>query len=95
MTNTRKVTVCAVPYEMTIVEGGVLFSNKSGFSGTHGRYMFEYKSSLWYLTELTSTWKATPVCHIVKMHKLLALHIGPDHTEADGTRFQLEFRDTR
>ncbi len=93
MQNTRRVTVCAVPYDMSIVEGGVLFSNKSGFSGSHGRYMFEYRANLWYLTESTSTWKATAVCHIVKMHKLLALHIGPDFTEGNGSPFTLTFKD--
>ena len=92
MSNTRQVTIGAVPHEMSIVDGGVLFSSKSGFYGVTGRYMFEYKSNLWYLTDTESTWSRVPVCHLVKMYTLLEEHIGGDHFEADGSKFELRFK---
>jgi|LakMenEpi03Aug12_release.lakeMendotaPanAssembly.Ray.scaffolds.fasta_scaffold03878_17 hypothetical protein len=88
----REVSVCAVPHRMMIVDGGVLFSNKSGFYGVSSRYMFSYRSSLWYLDSSESTFGKIPVVHLVKMHKLLCEYIGGDHTEADGTPFSLTFK---
>lgn len=89
----RDVSVCAVPHRMIIVEGGVLFCNRSGFYGVSGRLMFEYRSHLWYLDTSEQTFGKVAVCHIVKIHKLLEELIGPDHMEADGSKFQLRFRD--
>ena len=77
---------------MTIVEGGVLFSDKSGFYGVSGRFMFEYQSNLWYLIHAEATWDKVAACHLVKMHKLLGEYIGTDHTEADGSLFELTFK---
>lgn len=88
----RDVTVCGVPHRMTIVEGGVLFSNKAGFWGVSARYMFSYRSCLWYLNHTESTFGNVAAVHLVKMHKLLCEKIGPDHTEADGTIFSLTFK---
>lgn len=89
----RDVSVCGVPYRMSIVDGGVMFSNKSGFWGVSGRFMFEYRHHLWYMLHAASTWDSVAACHLAKMHKLLGEHIGPDHTEADGTVFELRFRE--
>ena len=75
----RKVTVCAVPYEMSIIEGGVLFSNKSGFYGVSARYTFAVRNHLWYLEDRQETFPRTALCHLVKMSELLKLHIGGDH----------------
>lgn len=88
----RDVSVCAVPHRMTIVEGGVLFSNKSGFYRFSCRLMFSYHSHLWYLENAESTWDKVAVCHIVKMHKLLEELIGADHMESDGSKFQFAFK---
>lgn len=88
----RDVSVGGVPHRMTIVEGGVMFSNKSGFYGYTARYMFAYRSCLWYLQHTDSSFGEVAACHLVKMHKLLAEYIGPDHTEADGTEFELTFK---
>lgn len=88
----RDVSVGAVPHRMTIVEGGVLFSNKSGFYGYTARYMFSYRSHLWYLEHTESTFGSVAACHLVKMHKLLGEYIGTDHTEADGSVFELSFK---
>jgi hypothetical protein len=90
---TRKVNVCGVPFEMSIVDGGVLFSNKSGFYGVSARYMWEYRGMLWYLDHIESTFKV-PGCHLVRMHELLAKHISGDHTEAGGASFDLKFTPT-
>ena len=90
--DSREVGVCGVPHVMTIVDGGVLFSNKSGFSGYAARYMFAYRSSLWYLEEFGVVFGEVPLSHFARMHSLLAEYIGPDHTEADGTVFELTFK---
>lgn len=80
-----KVNVCAVPYEMSVVEGGVLFSNKSGFYGFTGRFMWEYKSHLWYLVATETTFGRVAACHLTRMHELLCKHVGKDHTEFELT----------
>ena len=72
----RKVIVCGVPHDMAIVEDGVLFCDRAGFWGVVRRTMFDYREGLWYLLETT---RDVPVAHIVKMHALLAEHIGADH----------------
>lgn len=76
--NSRKVTVCGIPHEMSIVDGGVMFSNKSGFWGVTGRIMFERKNGLWWITNVASTF-GVPLCHFVKMATLLEHHIDPDY----------------
>ena len=88
----RDVSIGGVPYRMSIVDGGVMFSNKSGFWGVSGRFMFEYVGMLWYLVDAQSTWNRVPVCHLAKMHKKLGEYIGTDHTEADGSVFELSFK---
>lgn len=77
----RQVTVCCVPYEMTIIEGGVLFSDKAGFYGLYHRYTFEFRHLLWYLSENVGTSDSTPLCHLKAMHSLLSKHVCPDHGE--------------
>lgn len=78
---------------MSIVDGGVMFSNKSGFWGVSGRFMFEYREHLWYLVDAQSTWDKVAACHLVSMHKKLCELIAPDHVEADGSRFMLRFKE--
>lgn len=72
MIDSRKVTICAVPYEMQIIDGGVLFIERSGFWGTHARYLWTYRL-LWYLdiSESSASWNRVAGPHLVKMHKLL------------------------
>jgi len=79
MKQIRKVNVCAVPYEMSIVDGGVLFSDKSGFWGLSGRFMFQYISDLWYLVDWHTTFGKVATAHLVKMAKLLEEHSGGNH----------------
>lgn len=88
----REVCVCGIPYRMSIADGGVLFSNKSGLPGVNGRFIFAYRSSLWYLEHSVSTSDRVPCCHFVRMHELLEMHIGKDHAEADGSDFVLSFK---
>lgn len=89
--NYRDVSVCGVPHRMTIVDGGVMFSNRSGFYGYSGRYMFEYAGMLWYLIHSESTFGKVAAAHLAKMHKLLSEMISPDHTESSGKKFVLRF----
>jgi len=86
----RTITICSVPYEMIIVEGGVLFADRSGFYGVEARYMFEFRCELWYLIAGESTFDKTPLCHLVAMHKQLAAHIGKDHEQFDPSKFQAQ-----
>jgi hypothetical protein len=85
MSDTRKVNVCGVPFEMGIADGGVLFSNKSGFWGVSARYMWAYRSGLWYLTEVHATWNSVPGVHLIRMHTLLTEMIGREHEQFDLT----------
>lgn len=92
----KRISICGVPYTMDIVDGGVLFSNKSGFYGVSGRFMFSRKSWLWYLDHSESTWGSVPSCHLVRMHELLAEHIaGDNEPEKDGGSFRLQWRSAR
>jgi hypothetical protein len=75
VSNCKEVTICAVPFEMSIVDGGVLFSEKSGFYGVTARYMFSYTGH-WRLIEVTRTFEGVPVMHFLKMYELLKEHIG-------------------
>jgi len=88
----RDVSIGGVPHRMSIIDGEVMFSDKSGFWGVSGRFVFEYVGMLWYLVDAQSTWNKVPACHLAKMHKLLGEYIGPDHTEADGSSFELSFK---
>jgi len=88
----RDVSIGGVPYRLSIVEGGAMFSNKSGFWGVSGRFMFEYGGMLWYLIGAESTWNRVPACHLAKMHKLLGEYISTDHTESGGSVFKLSFK---
>ena len=76
------VTVCAIPYELTRIEGGALFSCKSGFWGCSSRIVFEFGSNyLWQLTQFEDSGGSVPLCHLVKMKALLAEHICADHED--------------
>lgn len=91
MTEHRKVIICGVPYSMSIVDGCVLFSNKSGFYGVGMRFLFEYRCNLWHFESSATTWGSVPACHLAQMHEKLEEMISPDHTEADGSVFTLRF----
>ena len=39
-----------------------------------------------------STFGKVAACHLVRMHKLLQELISRDHTEADGSMFELTFK---
>lgn len=84
------VSIGCVPHTMTIADGGVVFSAKSGFYGVSGRSMFEYRADLWYLLHAESTWGDVAACHIVGMHKLLCEKIAPEHS---GDHIDLRFKD--
>ena len=74
-----KVNVCAIEYEMIVADGCVIFSEKSGFYGVSRRVVFEFRSGLWYLHEVTGSMTNVPVAHLTRMHELLGIHIGEDH----------------
>lgn len=83
--HTRKVLVCNIPFDMSIVEGGVLFCNR----GSTARYMWEYRARLWCLMEVKAA-APIPGTHLKKMHNLLNDLIGRDYTE-----FPLKFLNSR
>ena len=74
-----KVNVCAIEHEMIVADGCVIFSEKSGFWGVSRRVVFEFRSGLWYLHEITGSMTHVPLAHITRMHELLGIHIGEDH----------------
>ena len=47
-------TLCAVPYEVTDIDGQVIFEERSGFAGTHCRFAFEWCRYGWYLVDYDS-----------------------------------------
>lgn len=72
------VTICAVPYVMELVEGGVLFVSRHGFAAgsMESGATFAYRSSLWYLSD---TNREIPAAHLSKMHTLLERHVYKDN----------------
>ena len=73
--NIKKVNICGYLFNMSLVDGGVLFS-KSDSSNAYSRVMFEYKDSLWRISEISSISRGIPLCHIEKMKILLDENIG-------------------
>jgi hypothetical protein len=71
----KRVVICGVPYTMQIVDGGVLFSEKSGFWGVSGRYVWTYRSAHWYLDTAEVTWHRVMGSHLVRMLELLHEHV--------------------
>lgn len=71
----RDISILGIPHSIEIVDGGVLFSNKSGFWGVSGRFMFEYKGRMWYLVGMETTWNQVPINHLVRMREELCNHI--------------------
>ena len=85
----QNVSICGVPYLMQIVDGGVLFSKKSGFYKSAGRFMFAYRNRLWWLEHAESTFGHVSAVHLQRMHELLCEKIGSDHED-----FPLRFKST-
>ena len=93
MSETKNVNICAVPYTMSIIDGGVMFSDKTGFYGVTGRFVFEYRCGLWYLATAHDTFDAIAACHVRRMHELLAEHVLRDHEDDNPKHFA--FRETQ
>jgi hypothetical protein len=85
----QKVSICGVPYLMQIVDGGVLFSKKSSFYQTSGRFMFAFRNRLWWLEHAESAFGHVSAVHLQRMHELLCEKIGSDHED-----FPLRFKTT-
>jgi len=83
----RKVDVCGVPYLIQIVDGGVLFSKKSSYYDSAGRFMFAYRNGLWWLEHSESTFGHVSALHLGRMHEILCESIGRDHED-----FPLRFK---
>lgn len=90
MGNLRRVSICGVPHEMSIVDNCVLFSNKAGFWGVSARFIWVFRSHLWYLDSSESTFGNVAGVHLTRMHQLLCEKIGADHEE-----FPMTFKDDR
>ncbi len=46
-----RITLCAVPYDVTDQDGQVIFEERSGFPGTYCRFSLEWKGCGWYLVD--------------------------------------------
>lgn len=68
-------TLCGIGYNITVHEGMVIFEESHCMFGCHRRMSFhrvEEKdgSGMWHI-ETDSTWKSTPVSHIVAAYDML------------------------
>ncbi len=70
----RHVTLGCVPYEVTETDGQLIFTNKSGFSGLHTSFAFEWKKLGWYLVDCESTFGRIFVPHIVAAYSWVDAH---------------------
>ena len=79
MSDIKEITICGIPYTMQQTDGGVLFSEKSGFWGLSCRLMFEYKEGLWYLVDIKASFNTVPVAHLTKIYEFLK-EVRKEHT---------------
>lgn len=79
---TRALVVCGVPYEMRLVEGGVLLSQKSGCYGISRRIMFEHFQGRWYMIEMRASFNKVPLPDLVRIAELLKQHVSVSKTGA-------------
>ncbi len=63
-----KISLCAVPYEVTFQDGQVIFEEKSGFP-TFSRFAFEWTGCGWYLVDHESTFDKLFIPHIVAAYE--------------------------
>lgn len=59
-----KISLCAVPYEVTEQDGQVIFEERSGFSGCHCRFTLEWKGCGWYFVDFEARWHRVFAHHI-------------------------------
>lgn len=62
---TKRISLCAVPYDVTDADGQVIFEDRSGFFGLEGRFTFEWKGCGWYLVDFEDSFEKIFVPHIV------------------------------
>lgn len=75
----KSVLVCGLAHDMTIADGGVMFSDRSGI-GQARHVVFTVKSNMWYLLSFKGWFDSVPLCHLVCMQELLNKYIGEDHS---------------
>lgn len=81
-TEPKKVTLCGIPYTVTVTEECVLFSNRFG-GPCYARLTFFRKCGIWY-TECESSSGAVPTCHILEAQAKLNEWYGGDHKFSRG-----------
>jgi len=67
----NRIDVCKIPYEIQVVEDGILFINKSGLSGYISRLMFSYRYGAWFLEDQGSTDGGVPLAHLCEIYEIL------------------------
>lgn len=75
----NEVNIGGIRHRVQIAEGMVIFSQTSGFYGTHSRICFERGSDgmLWYL-KFSETWDRIPVAHVLKAWDYVQVVYGGD-----------------
>lgn len=68
----EEITLNAVPYRVTEVDGQVIFEEASGFAGLFSRFVFEWRGQGWYLVGAESTFGHVFLPHIVSAAKWVA-----------------------
>lgn len=61
----QKVLLCAIQYEVTRVDGQVIFEEKPTFYGTHSQFTLEWKGVGWYLVDTDTSWERIYLPHLV------------------------------
>lgn len=87
---TRSITLCGVPYQVTLIDGQVIFLNRSGFAFTHSQFTFEWCGTGWYLVDTESSAERVYVPHIVAAFQWCRWHFPVTYVGGKGT---VEFSD--
>jgi hypothetical protein len=80
----EEITLNAVPYRVTEVDGQVIFEENSGFFGLFSRFVFEWRGQGWYLVGAESTFGHVFLPHIVSAAKWVAHNYIATFSEGKG-----------
>lgn len=81
---TRHITLCAVPYHVTVQDGQVIFEERSGFWGLHSRFALEWKGCGWYLVGYEDSYDSIYVPHLVAASKWVEDNFHIEWTDGTG-----------
>lgn len=74
-----------VPYQVDLVDGQVIFEDKSGFWGTHCRFAYEWKGVGWYLVGAEDWVGKVYVPHLVAAYEFVEKHFHKEWNDGTAT----------